>query len=104
VTRHAKRPETAHFATGACAAHAYAAFMSAIAQHQLEILRRVRAGQHLGGGDVPLASLQEEIDRLQTLRLIEPAATCPYRLTQLGVRVFAAAAVASTLNSATTPR
>lgn len=78
--------------------------MSAIAQHLLEILRRVGAGKHLGGGDVPLASLQDEIDRLLTLRLIEPAGACPYRLTQLGVQVFAAAALASTPSSATTPR
>lgn len=65
--------------------------MSTNPQHQIEILRRVRDGKHLGGGDVPLASLQNEVARLLVLRLIEPFGTCPYRLTELGAQVLFAA-------------
>ena len=62
--------------------------MRAIAHHQVEILRRVRDGKHLGGGDVPLANLQDEVDRLLELRLIEPDGTKPYRLTAIGAVVL----------------
>jgi hypothetical protein len=62
--------------------------MATTPQHLLEIFRRVRAGRHLGGGDVPLASLQSDVDMLLNLRLIEPAGDCLYRLTQLGALVF----------------
>lgn len=65
--------------------------MSAIARHQIEILRRVGAGKHLGGGDVPLANLQEEIDRLLALHLIKSAGASRYRLTEIGERVLSAA-------------
>lgn len=57
-------------------------------QHMLEILRLVRAGKHFGGGDVPLATLQDEIDRLIALRQIEPDGATPYRLTTLGATVL----------------
>ncbi len=62
--------------------------MNQIAQNQLEILRRVRDGKHLGRGGVPLASLQDEVDRLLELRLIEPGGTDPYRLTLIGAVVL----------------
>ncbi len=62
--------------------------MAATPQHLLEILRRVGAGKHLGGGDVPLASLESDVEMLLHLRLIEPSDNGPYRLTQLGARVF----------------
>jgi hypothetical protein len=65
--------------------------MAPTPQHLLEILRRVRAGKHLVGGDVPLPSLHEEVDRLLVRRLIEPDGTSPYRLTQLGAEVLAVA-------------
>jgi len=69
---------------------AYAGCMSAIARHQIEILRRVGAGKHLGGGDVPLANLQEEIDRLLALHLIESDGASQYRLTEIGALVLSA--------------
>ena len=63
--------------------------MATTPQHLLEILTRVRTGKQLGGGDVPLASLQSDVDMLLHLRLIEPSGSCPYRLTQLGALVLA---------------
>ena len=56
--------------------------------HLLEILRRVSAGKHLGGGDVPSSSLRDDIDLLLVLRLIEPDGLSPYRLTTLGALVL----------------
>ena len=52
--------------------------MATTPQHLLENLSRVRAGKHLGGGDVPLASLQSDVDMLLHLRLIEPLGSCPF--------------------------
>ena len=62
------------------------------AQIPLEILRRVRDGRHLGGGDLPFAGLQDEVDRLAALRLVEPDEARPYRLTTLCAMVLSAMA------------
>ena len=66
--------------------------MTALDKNQIEILRRVRAGRHLGGGDVPLASLESHICQMIVMRLIKPAGARPYRLTAIGVEVLNAAA------------
>jgi hypothetical protein len=56
---------------------------------------RVRVGKHLSGGDVLLATLWSEVELLLTLRLIEPAGTCLYRLTALGDLVVNGSALIS---------
>ena len=62
--------------------------MTTTPQHFREILRHVRDGKSLGGGDAPLLNLQDEIDRLLTLRLIEVTANGPYLLTEIGAQVL----------------
>ena len=65
--------------------------MSSTPEQLLEILSRVGSGKHLGGGDVPQASLQSDIGLLLALSLIEPDSVCTYRLTKIGAQVLRAA-------------
>jgi hypothetical protein len=64
--------------------------MSSTPQHLLEILARVGHGKHLGGGDVPHATLQADVELLIGLWLLESAGG-RLSLTDLGSQVLAAA-------------
>ena len=65
--------------------------MSSTAEHLLEILNRVRAGKHLGRGDMPAPTLQSDISLLLVLRLIERGVIFPFRLTAVGAQALSVA-------------
>lgn len=54
----------------------------------LEILRRVLAGQPVGGGDIPPPSFSDQIAVLVQLGLIQLVGSCPFRLTLSGFAIM----------------
>jgi hypothetical protein len=64
--------------------------MRALTEHQVELLHRVRCGDPVWGGNVPLADLQAAVEQLQLLRLIEPIGLHTFRLTAIGFEVIGA--------------
>ena len=62
--------------------------MAALTSDQLELLLRARDGLPMSGGSVATERLRREVELLFALRLIEPVAALPYRLTALGAQVL----------------
>ncbi len=87
----ANRPEIDGVAPQCYPALGYAGRMNILDSNQQAILEAVRAGRYLGR--VPLDELRADVDLLLELRIIEPSGACPYRLTAIGARVLAAAAM-----------
>lgn len=76
------------FAPGTHSRRSYAGCTSALTANQFELIQRDREGLPMSGGSVATNRLRRDVEPLLSLRLIEPAGTCPCGLAPIGAHVF----------------